>query len=53
MLNGTLPMDENSMVMEIEFEPAKGKTERFHMICTKYEKERMDIRKNEYKAGGF
>ncbi|PKA84470.1 uncharacterized protein DUF4412 [Ulvibacter sp. MAR_2010_11] len=49
--NATIPFDENSMIMEMEYISNKRKRDNMHMICTKLEKDSITISKSEYKIG--
>ena len=49
-----LPLGENTMFMEMQFESAKKKKDNFSMVCTELKKESMSIVKAEYSTmGGF
>ncbi|MBR9855716.1 MAG: DUF4412 domain-containing protein [Algicola sp.] len=49
-----LPLGENTMFMEMQFESAKKKKDNFSMVCTELKEEEMIIRKEEYSTmGGF
>ena len=54
-LSGTmLNFNNRTMVMELEHIPAKGKKDKFHMICTDLGKENLKINKSDYQSiGGF
>ncbi|MGJ8593219.1 MAG: DUF4412 domain-containing protein [Aquaticitalea sp.] len=47
----TVPFDENSMIMEMEYTSNKRKRDNMHMICTKFEERPITIRKEDYKSG--
>lgn len=49
-----LPLGENTMFMEMQFESAKKKKDNFSMVCTELKEEGMTIKKEEYATmGGF
>lgn len=52
--SSVLPIGENTMFMEMQFESAKKKKDNFSMVCTELKKESMSIVKAEYSTmGGF
>lgn len=49
-----LPMDGNSMFMEMQFESTKGQKHNFSMLCTELKEEHKSLAKEEYTPiGGF
>lgn len=49
-----LPLGENTMFMEMQFESAKKQKDNFSMVCTELKEESMTIKKEEYTTmGGF
>lgn len=52
--SSVLPLGENIMFMEMQFESAKKKKDNFSMVCTELKEESMSIIKREYSTmGGF
>ncbi len=52
--SSVLPIGENTMFMEMQFESAKKKKDNFSMVCTELKEESMSIVKAEYSTmGGF
>jgi hypothetical protein len=52
--SSVLPLGENTMFMEMQFESAKKQKDNFSMVCTELKKEGMTIKKEEYATmGGF
>ncbi|MAO18041.1 DUF4412 domain-containing protein [Muricauda ruestringensis] len=52
--SSVLPIGENTMFMEMQFESAKKKKDNFSMVCTELKEESMSIIKAEYSTmGGF
>ncbi|MCR9227952.1 MAG: DUF4412 domain-containing protein [Flavobacteriaceae bacterium] len=52
--SSVLPIGENTMFMEMQFESAKKKKDNFSMVCTDLKEESMSIVKAEYSTmGGF
>lgn len=52
--SSVLPLGENTMFMEMQFESAKKKKDNFSMVCTELKEEPMSIVKAEYSTmGGF
>lgn len=43
-----IPMDENSMMMEMEFTPHKKSGDSYHMKCTEFSKVKMSVKKADY-----
>ncbi len=46
-----MPLNEKSLVMEMEFQPNKKKKDNMHMICTQLKKQAFTIDKKEYQSG--
>ena len=46
-----MPINENSLIMEMEFQSSKKRKDNMHMICTGLKEESLVIQKNEYKSG--
>tara|TARA_A100000171_G_C2140545_1_gene155527 strand:+ start:14768 stop:15322 length:555 start_codon:yes stop_codon:yes gene_type:complete len=46
--NATIPFDENSMMMEMEYISNKRKRDNVHMICTNLEEKKFSINKADY-----
>lgn len=46
--NATIPFDEKSMIMEMEYTSHKRKRDNMHMICTKLEEKPLTINKADY-----
>ncbi|KAB7531163.1 DUF4412 domain-containing protein [Flagellimonas olearia] len=52
--SSVLPLGENTMFMEMQFESAKKQKDNFSMVCTELKEESMTIKKEEYATmGGF
>lgn len=46
-----VPINEKSLIMEMEFRSNKKKKDHMHMVCTEMKEQAFDIRKKDYKAG--
>ncbi len=48
--NNALPIDEKSMVMEMQFSSSQGKREKYAMRCIAIDKEKLTIQKRDYQS---
>ena len=46
-----MPINETSLIMEMEFQSSKKRKDNMHMICTDLKKQTLVIEKKDYKSG--